>query len=267
MIYAAFSVWLLGIIFLGMAVYSLLTRLTKPVVIHWALLPGTIVSEMAYIFGCLITGGEIRRAKIMPEGGEGKGDGAATEAEPKLKFVGPVIAAIIAIAACGAAIVAAHHYLGDPVIQKFEADPARIISAQLPKVLPTSMEAFWDQMEWQITLLHRTTNTWGRLNWTDWHVPLFVYLALCLAVRMAPAGRPMRATLAAVIILAGIIAGLGALSAKMSSAIQDLWPLLTYIWCTLLFLLVVVAIIHGIVGLVRAISGKSAGKSAGKPAK
>ena len=79
MIYAAFTLWLVLILFAGIGVYRLWTKLVKPAWVNWALLPGTVVSEMAYIFGCLITGGEIRRAKLMPDGGGRKGN---TDGEP-----------------------------------------------------------------------------------------------------------------------------------------------------------------------------------------
>ena len=74
MIYAAFTVYLLLIIAMGLGIYRQWTSLVKPAIVHWALLPGTFVSEVAYIIGCLITGGEIKRAKLMDNGGAaGKG--------------------------------------------------------------------------------------------------------------------------------------------------------------------------------------------------
>ena len=116
MIYAAFSVYLLGILFAAMGVYRLWAGLVRPRWVNWALLPGTIVAEMAYILGCLITGGEIRRAKLMDGGGGGGGrrggktDGSSageaeptTEAEPKFRILGPIVAAWLSLVACGAA--------------------------------------------------------------------------------------------------------------------------------------------------------------------
>ena len=78
MIYAAFSVYLLGILFTAMGVYRLWAGIVKPGRVNWALLPGTVVAEMAYIFGSLITGGEIRRAKLMDAGKGGPGRGKSS---------------------------------------------------------------------------------------------------------------------------------------------------------------------------------------------
>ena len=47
------------------------------------------------------------------------------------------------------------------------------------------------------------------VKWKDWRVPVFVYLAACLAVRLAPVRRSVRASLAAVVLTAGIIALVG----------------------------------------------------------
>lgn len=271
-IYAAFTVWLFGIVFLAMGCYSLLTRLVPPAWVNWALLPGTIVSEMAYIFGCLITGGEIHRAKIMPQGGEGKGDTPGTEAASRLGIVGPIIAAWICIVACGAVIIVAHNYLGQPVMQKFESDATSPDKVYLSQELPASVEGFWAQMHKQLDLLHHTCSTWGRLNWSDWHVLVFVYLALCLAVRLAPAGRPLRATLGAAVLVAAMIAGAGAVSVSFTGLIEQLWTLLTYVWCVLLFLLAVTLLLHGLVALARGLAAKGGGSSSkgggeAKPAK
>ncbi len=86
MIYATFSVWLVLTLFAGMGVYRLWTRLVKPTYVHWALLPGTIVSEMAFIFGCLITGGEVKRAKLIegPGGGKGKSSSRTKAMHPRI---------------------------------------------------------------------------------------------------------------------------------------------------------------------------------------
>jgi hypothetical protein len=86
-VYLAFGLYLLLIILAAAGVYKLLASLIKPAATAWLLLPGTIVSEMGYIFGCLITGGEIRRAKLIDAGSKpkpGEGGGASTfPASPK----------------------------------------------------------------------------------------------------------------------------------------------------------------------------------------
>jgi len=264
LIYAAFAVYLLGIFFMALGTYRLWAEMVGGKWVNWALLPGTVVSEMAYIFGCLITGGEIRRAKLMSDGG-GNGrrskraasDAEAeptTESEPKLPHVGPVVAAFMAILACGAGIVIVHALLGKPVITEFVTGAGGVgPAAALPKELPASAGAFWEQVDRQVGLLRRMAGTWQELDWLDWRVPVFVYLATCLSIRLAPVRRSLRASLGAAAAMAVLIGLIGLVWRQFSGLMDDVWPLLTYIWSSLLFLLMVSLIARGLAGLVRAL--------------
>ena len=257
MIYATFAVWMILIISAGMGVQWLWRRLISPGWVSWALLPGTIVSEMSYIFGCLITGGEIRRARIMPDMQEkDKEPQAPTEAAPKLRLVGPIVASLICIAACGAGIIISNQFFGQEVISKFEASAPLGVQptneqtqATVQQALPGDWNSFWNQLEGQVRLIRRTLQAWGGLDWLQWHVPLFVYLVVCLAVRMAPAGRPFVPTLLAVVLIAGVIRIVGLMNTQFENIMQNLWPLLTYVWSTLLLLLVISLLLHAIVGV------------------
>ena len=262
MIYLSFIVWLILIIFVGAGTFRLWVALVKPAYVNWALLPGTVVSEMAYIFGCLITGGEIRRAKLIDSPKGPKGDGPAkaegggksasgTDASGGLKIVGPIVASLLAIVACAAAILAVGAYLGEPVTRHFDA--------ALPKDLPDTWSGFWTAVKDQVDLLRKTCEAWTELDWANWRVPVFVYAAICLSLRLAPARRDLRSTLAAVVVIAAALALAGAVSERFKGLMQDLWPLLTYVWASLLFLLFVTLIVRGVAGLVRALAGKKAG--------
>ncbi len=259
MIYAAFILYLVLIVFTAIGVYRLWTGLVRPAWVNWVLLPGTLVSEMAYILGCLITGGEIRRAKIIPSG-QGSADGApAAEASGGLRYVRPLVASLLTLLACSAAIVVLHGLLGDPVIQKFVlSDTWRLAAA--PKELPGSWPGLWEQLGAQMHLLRRMLETLWEVDWTDWRVPVFVYLAACLSVRIVPVGRDLRAALGAVGLTAGLVALAGGVSDAWGDLLSDAWPLLTYIWANLLLLLVVTLLIRGIVALVMILAGKEAGR-------
>lgn len=258
MIYAAFALWLFLILFAGIGVYRLWGRIVKPGWVNWALLPGTLVSEMAYIFGCLITGGEIRRAKLIGSSGKGAAAGkdnaeTPTEAAPRLKVIGPIVAALVAIVACAACILAVHAILGEPVMDRFDAVAA---PRALPRELPTSWDGFWGQVQSQVDLIRRAGETFAELDWLDWRVPVFVYLAICLSIRLAPVRRPMGPTLTAVVFIVVVIAVIGSLSVRFGRLVEQLWPLLTYVWANVIFLLTVTLILSGIVALVRNLSGK-----------
>jgi hypothetical protein len=265
MIYAALAIWLLLIIFAGQGIWRLWTGIVKPAAAMWVLFPGTVVSEMAYIFGSLITGGEVRRAKLISGRDEGRGGkaggggtpaGPATETAPRWKTLGPIIASLIAIVACAAAILAAHSLLGRPVIEKFTVGTGEPLPALLPKTPPTDWKALWEQLHGQIDLLRRMSQTLGQLNWFDWRVVLFVYLAVCLAVRLAPVNRPIRATLAAAVVVAAAVAAVAPLAGPGGGLEQEIWPLLSYVWTSLLFLLTVTLLLKGVIALAWALIGK-----------
>ncbi len=249
--------WLLLIVFLGLGVHRLLSQMLRPAGINWALLPGTVVSEVAYIFGCLITGGEIRRARIMPTSPDSKLAGEAepiTESAAKLKVIGPVVAALIAMVACAGAIVAASSLLGGPVMDEFSVE-----GEFLPKSLPTSWHLLWVQIDRQVGLLRQTCQALARLDWLDWRVPLFAYLGVCLSVRLAPVRRDLRATLAAAVVIAGVIAIIGWISSRFAGLMEDVWPLLAYVYATLLLLLIAALLVRGLVLLLQVLVGKKGG--------
>ena len=123
----------------------------------------------------------------------------------------------------------------------------------LPREIPTSANAFWDQAVIHVHLLRAMGRTWLNVRWIDWRVPLFVYLTLCLSIRLAPVRRSLRATLAAIVATAAIIALLG-LWSKFDQLMLDLWPLVTYVWASLMLLLVLSLIVRGTVSLVQALA-------------
>ena len=249
MIYLTLTFWLFMILFAGIGVYKMLGRFGRPRWVDWAILPGTIVSEMAYIFGCLITGAEVRRAKLISSADKSGGKAApATEATPRLKIVGPIIAALIAIVSCMAAIVIVHSILGRTILDEFHDG--------LSKTLPTSPTAFWSALRGQIDLLRSITTTWRWSDWSNWRVPVFVYFSLCLSIRLAPVSRPVRPTLAAAVVISGIIALAGTISPKFENLISNIWPLLTYVWTSLLLLLLVTLLFRGIFQLFQILTGR-----------
>ncbi len=256
MVYVEFVIWLLLICFCGIGIYRLWTQLLRPAWVSWVLLPATLVSEMAYIFGCLITGGEVRRAKLVADAG---GDAEpTTEAQPRWKTLGPVVAALLAILACGGAIGLADWLLGEPVMAEFDfaanlADPSRQ-SAGL-----NVWHLLWIRVDNQVRLLRETCETLARLNWLDWRVVLFVYLSACLSVRLTPVGRQLRATLVAAAIVAVTFVLVGAVTTRFDDILHFVRPILTYVWGLLLLLLAVTLTLRGAVGLVRIFSGEAKG--------
>lgn len=255
MVYVEFVIWLLLIVFCGIGVYRLWTRMVRPAWVNWLLLPATVVSEMAYIFGCLITGGEIRRAKLLNSSKDGESSEPTTEAAPRWRFVGPVVAALLAICACGAAIGLADWLLGEPVMKEFGF--ADRLAYPDGASSPSGWEALWLRLGDQLRLLRRMCETFVRLDWLNWRVPLFVYLSICLSVRLTPVRRDLRATLGAAGVLAGAIVLIAAASTRFDQLLAAVRPILTYVWGMLLLLLAASLVLRGAVALVRILSGKA----------
>jgi len=264
MTYAAFTVWLILTVFAGIGVYRMWAGMGKPAQVNWALLPGTLVSQMAYIFGCLITGGEIKSAKMVPGKGDSGGGEPKTSDSHRLKVIGPLVASLIALVACGASILVVHKAMGKPVIERFSGSESSWFfssstKVELPKDLPGTWDEGWELIEQQVQLVKHTGETWWGLDWKNWRVALFVYLGICLSVRLGPVSRPIRPTLGAVCGIAGVIAIIGVVNKDFVNLIDTIWPLLTYVWASLLTLLVGTLVIRGLLTLWRILTGKEKG--------
>ena len=256
LVYVAFALYLFLILCMGIGVYKLWTKLVRPAWIDWALLPGTVVSEMSYIFGWLITGGEIQRAKLLSDDSKGSSSSSKTQAKPGLKTIGAILASLVGILGCAASLVAVQAVLGKKVIARFAgawAEPG------LPMELPASWSGFWGQAARLLDLQRATCETFAALEWGQWQVALFVYLSICLAIRLAPSRSTGRGTVGAIVLLAALCALVGALSTGFRDVLLKAWPLLTYVWAGLLTALMATLLLHGGVSVVRAIGGKGEG--------
>lgn len=256
MIYAAFTLWLFLLTFAGIGVYKLWLGLIGPRWVNWLLLPGTVVSEMAYIFGCLITGGEIRRARLIDFGNTGDGH-PQTEAAPKLKTIGPLTASLMTVIACGAAILIVDGLLGESVVATFATSAGGLTPTALPAELPTAWAKFWVQAAGQLTLVRLMCETLGKMGWRQWQGPMFVYLAMCLSIRLTPVRRNLRATLGAVAVICALVALIGLVWRGFEDVLEQIWPLLTYIYATVLTVLAVTLVVRGAAALTNALRGKS----------
>ena len=253
MIYAAFIMWFFLLIFIGIGVYHIAARLIGGRAVSWILLPGTLISEMAWILGALVTGGEVRKARlIQADGGSAEG----TESQGGLK-IGPLVSALLAIVACATAVVLLDRWLGQSVLWAFSVDLAILPREVLPQALPGSWDAFWQIVSDQPILMKRICETFGELTWSEWQTPVFIYLSVCLAVRLAPARRNLRATLGAVVVLSILIGLTGLVWKDFADSIQNLWRLLTYLYALVLTLLGAMLLAWAAVSLVRVFTGKS----------
>ena len=256
MVYAAFVFWLVLILGMGVGVYRLWSQLLRPAWVNWAILPGTIVSEVSYIFGCLITGGEIQRAKLM-DGGSGSKPRSkrSSESKPRFRTFGAVSSSLVSVLACAGAIVGIEWLLGQPVMATFRQ--VWSASGNLPDKLPLSWTALWGELDHLMRLQRHACEALVRLEWAQWQVSVFVYLSLCLAIRLTPVRGTSRQTLAAVLIIFGLVALIGGLVPESRTVIEQYWPLLTYVWSVVLTLLLASLIFCGVVAVIRVVAGTS----------
>jgi hypothetical protein len=87
-----------------------------------------------------------------------------------------------------------------------------------------------------------------RANWANW---LFLYLAVCLTVRMTPFEGNRRGAVVA-ILLSGLVIGLlASFIPPVERAVVSSWEVLSFAVGMLVFLLLVSLLVSGVVGLVR----------------
>ena len=101
-----------------------------------------------------------------------------------------------------------------------------------------------------ITLMESTVSAIGSADFHNWKTVVFLYLLLCLVVRMAPFPGNLRGALGAIVLL-GI--GGGAASSLFDIAdprVQSGWSVLNLTVAVLLILLFVSLLIRGLIGLV-----------------
>ncbi|MCY2929897.1 MAG: hypothetical protein NTV86_10465 [Planctomycetota bacterium] len=273
MLYVTLALWLFGLLLMGHGVYRLLGSIGRPVWVHWVLLPGSLVSAMGYIFGSLITGGEIRRASLMGGSSSSSSKSKApapqeaavtAEATPKLKVVGPIVASLIAIVVCLLAIVGVKALIGKGAVETYGADVIRdgkLLPKTLDQSLPKTWGGVWTELDTQLRLVRRQAETILKQKWSDWRIWLFFYLSLCLLVRLQPSGGKLRATLLAPPVLVGVAAAVAAMNKPFSGYLTgDLWLLMSFCWSLLLLSLAGALVLRGVVLLLAVIAGKSDAK-------
>jgi hypothetical protein len=217
MIYATATFWLLTIVLLAWGIERVWTGMTKPRTLDIALLPGTLVAHLGHTVGLLITGASADGGGGQGGGGQGGGRAAA---KSKLPIIGPVIAAIVPIVALGLVNYIAVVNLGGPVVAKVPADK---IAAELP----ATMTSFWDQLVGLIRLAEGTLNAVRDAEAVKWQTAAFVYLIVCLSVRLAPFPGNVRGHVGAVVVL-GIVAWLaGSVATNLPDIIRQSWPMLS----------------------------------------
>lgn len=239
MIYAAASVWLTVVVLLAWGVHAVWSSIFKPKTVDGALLPGTLIANMGFIVGLLITGGTLNSAPAS-RGDEKGSAGADNRPQPKIPVIGPVIVALLPMTALAAVLYLLVTRLGMPVLDRMPKD-------QISTELPPALGAFWDQLRALITLAEGTLSALRTTEAVSWRIVLFAYLMACFTVRMAPLPGNVRGHMGAIVVL-GVAAWLaGTVTTGLPEAILGLWPILSLAVGWLLLMMMISLLVRGVV--------------------
>ena len=246
MLYATTAAWLMVIVLSAWGVHLLWSGMIKPRVVNVVLLPGTLVAQMGHVLGLLVTGATVNNTTLIKD--DETGDPEQTpNAKPRIPFIGPVIIGMLPLVMCAVAIFAAARLLGGTTVHGMTA-------GQVSQSLPVTLSEFWETLRQQITLMESTLAAALQSDLHDWHAWLFVYLVICLTVRMAPFPGNVRGSLAAIVLLGALAAVTGSFLQQTRTVIENGWYILSLCVSTLLLLLLISLIVRGIVSLAQLLS-------------
>lgn len=250
MVYAAITFWLLVTVLTAWGVRSLWSGLIKARVFNTILLPGTLVAQLGHVLGLLITGATISNTTLIKDDESGAPQ-ATPNPKPRIPVIGPVIIGMLPILACGTAILLLARYLGGSII-------AEMNTTAVSGTLPTSIPAFWAMLRDQITLVESFVAAAAGADFAAWQTWVFLYLLICLTVRIAPIHGYLRGALGAIIIL-----GIGAAVVARFFDVADPrvlegWAVVNLTVATLLLLLIVSLLVRGGVSLAQLLSTSEA---------
>jgi hypothetical protein len=247
MLYLAMTFWLLVIVFTAWGVHRLWSGLIRPRTVNSILLPGTLVAQLGHVLGLLVTGATVSNTTLYKDDDSGEPE-TTKDAKPKIPIVGPLVIGMLPLLACATAIFFVARYLGRGLVE-------RMTETDVGHTLPTTMAGVWQLLRDQISLAENALDAATGAEIGDWHVWLFLYLVVCLTVRMAPFPGTMRGSLGAIVLLGLAAAALGTFFASARTTIEAGWSIMTLSVATLSFLLLASLAVRGAVGLVKLLAG------------
>lgn len=243
MLYAALIFWLFVIIFAAWAVHALLSRLIKPKIVNAILLPGTLVATLGHVFGLLITGNEVRRTSLIGDAESGEPQSEAPETH-RIPILGSVVVGLMPILACSVALIVAIKYWGVKVY-------LGAAGMSIMQELPLTPELVFRLLEQGVQSAEVMYHSLERANLMNWQTLLFLYLAICLTVRMAPFRGHQRGAVIAIALAGLLIWLLGLITNQVRDFVTDSWWILSFVVSLLMLLLIFSLVLAGIVGFVR----------------
>ena len=244
MLYAALTFWLFVTIFSALGIHMLWSGMIKPRIVNGILLPGTLVATLGHVLGLLVTGNSVQNTKLMGDDEAGAPQSSPPE-KANIPVIGPIIIGLLPLIACAACLYISASYLGRGMLSEFDE-----AAESLPQNLPLTITGLFSLPRNGLRLAEVVLNSVTRSDWKNWQTLLFLYLTICLTVRMAPFDGNRRGAIGA-ILLAGIVIGvLGSFIPAVNGAVLSSWSVLSFAVGTLLLLLMISLIIRGLVGLI-----------------
>ena len=243
MLYISLTLWLLVTVLTAWGVHQIWSGMIKPKVLNTVLLPGTLVAQLGHVLGLLVTGATVSNTTLYKDDESGAPENTP-DPKPQVPVVGPVVIGMLPLLACGAAIFAVARVLGRPITGQL---PLAVVGP----TLPTTLAGFWQMLRDQVSLAEATLAATLGADFGAWRTWVFVYLMICLAVRIAPFPGNLRGSLGAILILGIGAAAVTSLFDITDPRVQEGWTVLNLTVATLLLLLIASLIIRGGVGLIK----------------
>ncbi len=247
MLYVTLAFWLLTAVLTAWAVHQLWSDMLKPRTVNSILLPGTLVAQLGHVAGLLVTGATVTNTTLYKDDESGEPE-MTRDARPRIPVVGPIVIGMLPLVACVVGIFLVTRYLGGAIA-------AQLGGVSVTQVLPTTFAGFWQFLRDQVSLMEAAVDATLAADWNQWQVWLFVYLVICLTVRMAPFPGTLRGSLAATIVLGLVAALVASLASGGGDALDAVWPVVTLAVASLLVLLMASLAVRGSVELIKLLAG------------
>jgi len=164
-----------------------------------------------------------------------------------LPIFGPILVGLLPLVACAGCLYIAARLWGSSVLGDISGGAA----LQVSQTLPTTLGGIWDVLRGSITLIEEVLDAILHSDLPQWSTVLFLYLAVCLTVRMAPFEDNRRGAIGAIFLAAIVIAVLASCLPAAKGIILSSWPILSFAVGMLLFLLLLSLLVSGLIGFVR----------------
>lgn len=249
MLYAAFTFWLLVIVFAAWGVHHLWSALIKPRVVNGLLLPGTLVAQLGHVLGLLVTGNPVQNTSLVGDNEKGEPDSETPE-NTGIPVVGGIVVGLLPLAACAGCLYLVAQLWGGAVLSQSAAAGG----LALPQAPPTTLGGVWDLLRGGVTLVETLLNAILRSDLMQWTTVLFLYLSICLTVRMTPFAGNRRGAIGAILLTGLAVGVLSTLTSSVRDFVLNTWGVLSFAVGMLLFLLILSLVVRGAVGLVKVLA-------------